>query len=96
MAGQTLFGAELTALRLERGLSLRALALLAGVSQGHLSNVSGGTRGLGSPPTDELVERLAAALGVDPAEAFSDYRRRRAVEKYPDAIDKLYRRRQAS
>lgn len=95
MAKLTLFGVELTKLLSERGLSLRAVAERAGTSAGHLSMVIHGKRGLGSPPTDELVERLAAALDVQP-DTFSDYRRRRALEHYPDAIDRLYARRKAS
>lgn len=95
MSDLTPFGVEVTALLEQRGLSLRALALRAGVSAGHLSMVIHGHRGLGNPPTDELVERLAAALEVEP-DFFADYRRRRAVEDYPEAIDRLYRRRKAS
>lgn len=95
VAGLTGFGAELTELLEQRGLSLRALALQVGTSHGHLSMVIHGRRGLGQPPTDELVERLAAALEVEP-DSFADYRRKKAVEEYPDAVDRLYRRRKAS
>lgn len=95
VAKLTPFGAELTALLEQRGLSLRAIALAAGVSAGHLSMVVRGQRGLGLPPTDELVERLAAAVDVEP-DFFSDYRRKRAVEQYGEAVDRLYRRRKAS
>ena len=89
----TPFGDELTALLSERGLSQSAIERTTGVSHGHLSMVMRGQRGLG--PTDELVERLAVALEVEP-DTFADYRRRRALEEYPDAIDKLYRRKKAS
>lgn len=95
MRARTRFGEELTALRLERGLSLRAVARRAGVSVGNLSEHVTGARGL-DRQSDELVERVAGALEVDPAEAFGDYRRRRAVEEFPEAIDRLYRRRKAS
>ena len=91
----TTFGLELAQLLAERGLTLRALERASGVSHGHLSMVMRGRRGLGSPPTDELVERLAAALDVEP-DHFADYRRRRALEQYPEAIDRLYARRKAS
>lgn len=93
---RTRFGDELTALRLERGLSLRAVARQAGVSASYLSMVVNGYRGLGAPPSDELVERVAQGLELDPFEAFADYRRRHAVEEFPDAIDRLYRRRRAA
>lgn len=96
VAKLTPFGRELTQLLEARGLSLRAVALAAGASVGHLSMVIHGARGLGQPPTDELVERLAAALEIEPDVLSSDYRRRRALEQFPDAIDKLYRRRKAS
>jgi len=91
----TVFGAELVKLLEERGLSLRAVALKVGTSHSHLSMVIHGKRGLGQPPTDGLVERLAAALEVEP-DTFADYRRKRAVEQYGDAVDRLYRRRKAS
>lgn len=95
VAKLTPFGRELTQLLEARGLSLRAVALAAGASVGHLSMVIHGARGLGQPPTDELVERLAAALEIEP-DFFADYRRKRAVEQYGDDVDRLYRRRKAS
>lgn len=92
MTNLTAFGAELVQLLEERGLSLRATARASGTSHSHLSMVIHGRRGLGQPPTDELVERLATALEIEP-DTFADYRRRRAVEEYPEAVDRLYRRR---
>lgn len=55
--------ARLRHLRFERQLSVRALAVRAGLSPSMLSRLEGGRRRL----TLEYVERLASALGVAPA-----------------------------
>jgi transcriptional regulator with XRE-family HTH domain len=87
------FGAELVELRTARGMSQRELAAAAGVSHGYLASLELGRRG--HEPSDELIVALARALDVG-ADQFQLYRQRRALEQFPDAIDKLYRRRAAA
>lgn len=57
-------GAAVKAMRVDRGLSTRALAALAGISQPLLSNVENG-RAL---PSVQTLYALAEALGTSPAE----------------------------
>lgn len=56
------FARTLKERRLQRGLTLDELAERAGCTKGYLSNVERATR---PPPTDELVQRLEAALGLE-------------------------------
>jgi transcriptional regulator with XRE-family HTH domain len=46
----------------ERGLTVTALALRLGISRKHASNLLNGQ----APMSDEMTERLARALGLDP------------------------------
>ena len=52
--------------RLERGLSVRELALRAGVSKSYVSGLERDTpnHGTARQPSPEVVSKLAAALGV--------------------------------
>lgn len=59
------FGAMVSQLRQERGKSLKAIADLVPMSDSNLSRLERGKQG---PPSDEVIERLAAALEADPAE----------------------------
>ena len=58
------FGAALARLMAERGLSYRQLASRTGLSGGYLNHLVHGNRPV---PSKDVVARLAAALGVEPA-----------------------------
>ena len=69
----------------------RALASKTGLSAGYLNHVVHGNRPV---PSNDIVERLAAALGVEP-EHFLEYRVRtitERLERMPELVDRLYRR----
>jgi transcriptional regulator with XRE-family HTH domain len=79
----------------ESGLTYRALATKTGLSAGYLNHVVHGNRPV---PSNDIVERLASALGVEP-EHFLEYRVRTItdrLERMPDLVDRLYRRLGAS
>ncbi|MGF1472007.1 MAG: helix-turn-helix domain-containing protein [Rubrobacteraceae bacterium] len=62
-------GANLRRLRLEAALTQRELATQAGVSQDLITRVENGRK-----PHPTTVRKLAAALGVEPAELVRDER----------------------
>lgn len=62
-----LLGQNVRACRLERGMSQEQLAFEAGMKRTYLSDLERGTRN----PSVRAVGRLAAALGVSPAELLS-------------------------
>ena len=75
----------------EAGVTYRALAEKTKLSAGYLNHLVHGNRPV---PSNEVVETLAAALGVEPAH-FREYRLRvisERLEAMPDLIDRLYRR----
>jgi transcriptional regulator with XRE-family HTH domain len=75
----------------ERGVTYRALAEKTNLSAGYLNHLVHGNRPV---PSDEVVKRLADALGVEP-EHFLEYRVRvitKQLERMPDVVDRLYRR----
>jgi transcriptional regulator with XRE-family HTH domain len=75
----------------ETGGTYRALAEETGLSAGYLNHLVHGNRPV---PSDEVVQRIADALGVEP-EHFREYRIRvitERLEEMPDLIDRLYRR----
>jgi transcriptional regulator with XRE-family HTH domain len=83
------FGSAVARLMRERGLSYRALARATGLSAGYLNHLVQGTR---PAPSDEVFERIAAALGVE-APRFTEYRLRRVVERLAaraELVDRLY------
>jgi len=85
------FGEAITALMAEAGLTYRELAGRAGLSAGYLNHLVHGNRPV---PSDDVIARLAAALGVE-AEHFREYRIRvitERLEEMPDLVDRLYRR----
>lgn len=85
------FGETVTALMDERGLTYRALAARSGFSAGYLNHTVHGSRPV---PGNDQLERLAEALGVEPAH-FREYRLRvitSRLEEMPDLADRLYRR----
>jgi transcriptional regulator with XRE-family HTH domain len=69
--------------------TFRDLAATTGLSAGYLNHLVHGQR---PTPADEILERIAAALGVQP-EHFREYRLRKLVEGLetnPDVADRLY------
>lgn len=75
----------------ERGLSLRGLAVLVGVTHSHLSRAARGANG--KSIGGELAGRIAVALDL-PADYFPEYREAAVVEKIhddPSLRDRLYR-----
>ena len=69
----------------------RGLAEKTRLSAGYLNHLVHGNRPV---PSNEVVETLAAALGVEP-EHFREYRLRvitQRLEEMPELIDRLYRR----
>ena len=84
-------GATVQRLMAENGHTYRGLADATGLSAGYLNHIVHGNRPV---PSNDVVERLAKALGVD-AEHFREYRLRVVVEELersPDLIDRLYKR----
>ena len=85
------FGATVERLMGETGVTYRALADQTELSAGYLNHLVHGNRPV---PSDDVVKRIADALGVEP-EHFREYRIRVITEKLetmPDLIDRLYRR----
>jgi transcriptional regulator with XRE-family HTH domain len=85
------FGPTIERLMGESGVTYRGLAEKTGLSAGYLNHLVHGNRPV---PSNEVVERLAASLGVEP-EHFREYRLRvitERLESMPDLIDRLYRR----
>ena len=83
------FGSAVARLMRERGLSYRGLARETGLSAGYLNHLVQGTR---PAPSDEVLERLAGALGVT-VDRFTEHRLRRVVERLaatPELVDRLY------
>ena len=75
----------------ESGVTYRELASRTKLSAGYLNHLVHGNRPV---PSDDVVETLAEALGVEP-EHFREYRLRRItarLEAMPEMIDRLYRR----
>jgi transcriptional regulator with XRE-family HTH domain len=85
------FGSTLARLMSERNATFRGLAEKTELSAGYLNHLVHGNRPV---PSNDVVERLARALDVDP-EFFLEYRLRvitERLERMPDLIDRLYRR----
>jgi transcriptional regulator with XRE-family HTH domain len=75
----------------DSGTTYRGLAAKTGLSAGYLNHLVHGNRPV---PSNDVVERLAAALNVEP-EHFREYRLRTItarLETMPDLVDRLYRR----
>ena len=75
----------------ETGLTYRGLAAKTDLSAGYLNHLVHGNRPV---PSNDVVERLADALAVEP-EHFREYRVRvitERLETMPDLVDRLYRR----
>ncbi len=85
------FGPTVERLMGEAGLTYRGLGEKTKLSAGYLNHLVHGNRPV---PSNEVVETLAAALGVEP-EHFREYRLRvitERLERMPELIDRLYRR----
>ena len=85
------FGPTVERLMEEAGITYRGLAAKTRLSAGYLNHVVHGNRPV---PSNEIIERLAAGLGVEPAH-FREYRLRvitDRLERMPDLIDRLYKR----
>jgi transcriptional regulator with XRE-family HTH domain len=85
------FGPTIESLMSETGVTYRGLAAKTDLSAGYLNHLVHGNRPV---PSNEIVERLAGALGVEPAH-FREYRLRvitHRLESMPEMIDRLYRR----
>lgn len=85
------FGVTMVRLMDEQGVTYRQLAAKADLSAGYLNHVVHGNRPV---PSNGVVQRIAAALGVEP-EHFLEYRVRvitERLEQMPDLVDRLYKR----
>ena len=75
----------------ETGITYRALAERTKLSAGYLNHIVHGNRPV---PSNDVIARLAEALGVEP-EHFREYRIRvitERLEEMPELVDRLYRR----
>jgi transcriptional regulator with XRE-family HTH domain len=85
------FGPTVERLMEDGGVTYRGLAAKSGLSAGYLNHLVHGNRPV---PSNEVVTRLATALGVD-AEHFREYRLRvitERLEEMPDLVERLYKR----
>jgi transcriptional regulator with XRE-family HTH domain len=85
------FGETVQRLMAETGVTYRGLAEKTSLSAGYLNHLVHGNRPV---PSNDVVETLAAALGVVP-EHFREYRLRvitERLEQMPELIDRLYKR----
>ena len=85
------FGPTVERLMAENRVTYRALADKTKLSAGYLNHLVHGNRPV---PSNDVVETLAAALGVEP-EHFREYRLRvitERLEEMPALIDRLYKR----
>ena len=84
------FGPTIEKLMDETGVTYRALAAKTNLSAGYLNHLVHGNRPV---PSNDVIERLAGALGVE-AEHFREYRLRvitERLEQVPAMIDRLYK-----
>jgi len=84
-------GETVERLMAETGLTYRTLADRTELSAGYLNHIVHGNRRV---PSNDVLARLAAALGVKP-EHFREYRIRvvtERLEQMPDLVDRLYKR----
>ncbi len=85
------FGGTVERLMNENGVTYRGLAEKTGLSAGYLNHLVHGNRPV---PSNDVVQKLAGALGVEP-EHFREYRIRVITEKLeamPELVDRLYKR----
>ncbi len=85
------FGPTIQRLMAENNTTYRSLADRTGLSAGYLNHLVHGNRPV---PSDDVIDSLAQALGVEP-EHFREVRIRRIserLERMPELIDRLYKR----
>ena len=85
------FGPTIERLMSETGHTYRSLADRTKLSAGYLNHLVHGNRPV---PSDDVIQALASALGVEPGH-FREYRLRvitERLERMPELIDRLYRR----
>jgi transcriptional regulator with XRE-family HTH domain len=85
------FGPTIQRLMAEGNITYRSLADKTNLSAGYLNHLVHGNRPV---PSDDVIDSLAKALGVE-AEHFREVRIRRIserLERMPDLIDRLYKR----
>src|SRR5882757_7799237 len=85
------FGTAVERLMNDSATTYRGLAAKTSLSAGYLNHLVHGNRPV---PSNDVVERLASALDVEPAH-FREYRLRAItthLEAMPDLVDRLYRR----
>ena len=85
------FGPTIQRLMAEQNITYRSLADKTGLSAGYLNHLVHGNRPV---PSDDVIDELGKALGVD-AEHFREVRIRRIserLERMPELIDRLYKR----
>ena len=85
------FGDAIERLMNESGVTYRGLAAKTDLSAGYLNHRVHGNRPV---PSNDVIERLAGALDVEP-EHFREYRLRvitDKLERMPDMVDRLYKR----
>jgi transcriptional regulator with XRE-family HTH domain len=85
------FGSTIESLMTEAGATYRELAARTGLSAGYLNHLVHGNRPV---PSNDVVQTLAEALGVEP-EHFREFRLRvitERLEAMPELIDRLYKR----
>src|SRR3954470_22131704 len=84
------FGAAVERLMNDSATTYRGLAAQTSLSAGYLNHLVHGNRPV---PSNDVIERLAGALGVE-AEHFREYRLRvitERLEQVPAQIDRLYK-----
>ena len=85
------FGDAIERLMNELGVTYRGLASRTDISAGYHNHLVHGNRPV---PSNDVIERLAGALDVDP-DHFREYRLRvitDRLERMPDMVDRLYKR----
>ena len=85
------FGDAIERLMNELGVTYRGRASRTDLSAGYLNHLVHGNRPV---PSNDVIERLAGALDVDP-DHFREYRLRvitDRLERMPDMVDRLYKR----
>jgi len=85
------FGKAIERLMNDSATTYRGLAAETGLSAGYLNHLVHSNRPV---PSNEVIERLAEALDVEP-EHFREYRLRvitKRLEAMPELADRLYRR----
>jgi transcriptional regulator with XRE-family HTH domain len=87
---QEQFGPTLEVLMRDQGVTFRQLARKTDLSAGYLNHLVHGNRPF---PSDDVVTRIAEALGKHP-DFFGEYRARQVgilIRRHPEKLDRVYR-----